>query len=78
MTQVTTFGSTLAGLNRPLVNATPRLTQELVWAHVAKLRTALPELPPEGSAAWVAAGVALRLALAAVPFAALGWIFINV
>ena len=40
-----------------------------------ELRGALPDMPAEGSLAARAAGVALRAALAAVPFVALGGMF---
>jgi hypothetical protein len=76
MTNVTTYGSNLNGFNRQMVNANSRRTQDAVISRIAKLRAGLAELPSAGPVA-VVAGVALRLTLAAVPFAALGWTFIN-
>ena len=41
----------------------------------AQFRASLPDMPPEGSLLANAGNVATRLALAAVPFVALGWLF---
>ena len=43
----------------------------------AQVRAALPDMPATDSTASIVAGVAGRLALAAVPFCALGWLFIT-
>lgn len=41
----------------------------------AQIRANLPELPEQAGFAAGAGTVALRLALAAIPFATLGWLF---
>jgi hypothetical protein len=41
----------------------------------AQIRASLPDMPEQGSLVANAANVASRLALAAVPFAGLGWLF---
>ena len=51
----------------------PRFTMQ----RLAQLRARLPQMPEE-STVRAAAGVVGRFALAAVPFAALGWLFVAV
>ncbi|MEJ0046935.1 MAG: hypothetical protein WDN04_13080 [Rhodospirillales bacterium] len=69
MTTFTTFNASYS----QMLPVAPRFTMQ----RVAQLRARLPQMP-EVSAVRAVAGVAGRFALAAVPFAVLGWLFIAV
>jgi hypothetical protein len=77
-----TTATTLNGLNRSLISGAaggaPRYTAaSFKMPNFAQVRAALPDMPATDSTASIVAGVAGRLALAAVPFCALGWLFIT-
>jgi len=61
---------TFSAMNGSLVQA-PRFAKP----SFAQIRASLPDMPAEAGFATTAVTTALRLALAAVPFAALGWLF---
>jgi hypothetical protein len=63
--------TTMSALNSNLFAPAPRISLK----HVAQLRAALPQMPSQDS---ITEGVNVigRFTLAAVPFAALGWLFI--
>ncbi len=74
--------TTLNGLNSTLTlgrgnRAPQRAAASFKMPNFQQVRAALPDMPARESAASVAAGVAMRLTLAAVPFGALGWLFIT-
>lgn len=72
--------TTLNGMNRTLASGTvrraPQAGASFKMPNFHQVRAALPDLPSTESVASVAAGVALRLTLAAVPFGALSWLFL--
>jgi hypothetical protein len=72
--------TTLNGMNRTLASGTvrraPQAGASFKMPNFHQVRAALPDLPSTESMASVAAGVALRLTLAAVPFGALSWLFL--
>jgi hypothetical protein len=73
--------TTLNGMNRTLASGTVRRASQVgassfKMPNFHQVRAALPDLPSTESVASVAAGVALRLTLAAVPFGALSWLFL--
>jgi len=71
------YVTALTGLNSSLVKAAPRSRQvNLAMPRFAQIRAAMPSMPPAGSPAAQAAGVAGRFALALLPFSALAWMFI--
>jgi hypothetical protein len=69
---MTTY-STFASPYSTMLPVAPRFTMQ----RLAQLRARLPQMPEE-STVRAAAGVVGRFALAAVPFAALGWLFVAV
>jgi len=69
---MTTFTAYNASYSQMLPVA-PRFTMQ----RIAQLRARLPQMPEQGTMRAVA-GVAGRFALAAVPFALLGWLFVAV
>jgi hypothetical protein len=77
-----TTATALNGYNRTLIARTAgsRSTAgapSFKMPNFAAMRAALPDMPARESTATIVAGVAGRLALAAVPFCALGWLFIT-
>jgi hypothetical protein len=69
MTSFTTFNSPYSAM----LPVAPRFTMQ----RIAQLRARLPKMPEESTVRAVA-GVVGRFAVAAVPFAVLGWLFIAV
>jgi hypothetical protein len=69
MTTFTTYNSHYS----TMLPVAPRFTMQ----RVAQLRAKLPKMPVESTMRAVA-GVVGRFALAAVPFAVLGWLFVAV
>ncbi len=67
--------TTLNGYNHTLASSVAG-TPSFKLPNFAAMRAALPDMPVRDSAVSIVAGVAGRLALAAVPFCALGWLFI--
>jgi hypothetical protein len=68
----TTFTTYNASYSQ-MLPVTPRFTMQ----RIAQLRARLPQMPQQ-STIRAAAGVVGRFALAAVPFAMLGWLFVAV
>jgi hypothetical protein len=69
MTTFTTFNAPYSAM----LPVAPRFTMQ----RIAQLRARLPQMP-EDSTVRAAAGVVGRFAVAAVPFAVLGWMFFAV
>jgi hypothetical protein len=68
----------MSALNTSMSASVPRFSSHFTMRRFAQLRASLPQMPDTGVSARVALGVAGRFALAAVPFAALGWLFFAV
>jgi len=68
--------TTFNAINASLVQAPRHSAMGPVSMQFAQMRASLPDLPAEAGFAAGALTVASRLALAAIPFAALGWLFV--
>ncbi len=77
-----TTAITLNGLNRSLISGAaggaPRHSAaSFKMPNFAQVRASLPDMPVTDSTVSIVAGAVGRLALAAVPFCGLGWLFIT-
>jgi hypothetical protein len=72
-----TTATTLNGFDRSLISGAAGGSYQFKAPSLRKFSPVMPEMPSLDSKASVVAGVAGRLALAAIPFAGLGWLFIS-